>query len=92
MIYYYGDKSYPCLVKIGLWGSLDLSKSCTFVHLYIGAIEGTKKILVLAYPTRFRFRRPSLLEGLQKMRYLDVVNDMIVQQNKGKVLSYCEFH
>jgi hypothetical protein len=24
-----------------------------------------------------------LLEGLQKMRYLDAVNDMIVQHNKG---------
>ena len=43
-----------------------------------------KSCKFLAYPILFQLCRPFLLEGLQKMRYLDVVNDMIVQQNKGQ--------
>ena len=41
-----------------------------------------KSCKFLAYPILFQLCRPFLLEGLQKMRYLDVVNDMIVQQKQ----------
>ena len=41
-----------------------------------------KSCKFLAHPILFQLCRPFLLEGLQKMRYLDVVNDMIVQQKQ----------